>query len=140
MIREKSCGAVVYTEIDGETHYLIVRMRKGHFGMAKGHVEAGETEAQTAEREIKEETGLTVKVDTNFRRSIMYRPYAGCLKDVIFFVAHSSSTDTVPQQEEISSIRWATYDDALNILTYENDKDVLKHAREYLIRTGAIKK
>lgn len=140
MIREKSCGAVVYTEIDGETHYLIVRMRKGHFGMAKGHVEEGETEAQTAEREIKEETGLSVKVDTNFRRSVMYRPYAGCLKDVIFFVAHSESTQTVPQQEEISSIRWEKFDDALKILTYENDKDVLRHARDYLIRNGAIKK
>lgn len=138
MIREKSCGAVVYTEIDGEAHYLIVRMRKGHFGMAKGHVEEGESEAQTAEREIREETGLSVKVDTNFRRSVMYRPYAGCLKDVIFFVAHSPSTDTVPQQEEISSIRWEKFNDALKVLTYENDKDVLRHARDYLIRNGAI--
>ena len=139
MIREKSCGAVVYAEIDGETHYLIVRMRKGHFGMAKGHVEEGETEAQTAEREIKEETGLTVNVDTGFRRSVMYRPYAGCLKDVIFFVAHSPSTDTVPQQEEISSIRGEKFDDALKVLTYENDKDILRHARDYLIRNGRIK-
>lgn len=134
MIREKSCGAVVYTEIGGERNYLIVRMKNGHYGMPKGHVEPGESEKQTAEREILEETGLKVSVDTGFRKGVMYKPYDGCLKDVIFFVAHSDSVETVAQESEIRSIRWLDYDGAMDTLTYENDKDVLRHARMYIDR------
>lgn len=136
MIREKSCGAVVYTEIGGVRNYLIVRMKNGHYGMPKGHIEEGESEKQTAEREIFEETGLRVSVDTGFRKGVMYKPYEGCLKDVIFFVAHADSAETVAQESEIRSIHWRDYEGALDMLTYENDKDVLRHARMYIDRTA----
>ena len=61
MIQEKSCGAVIYTESRGRRIYLIELMQKGHCSICKGHVEEDESEHQTAEREIFEETGLSVK-------------------------------------------------------------------------------
>ena len=51
----------------------------------KGHMEPGETEEETAKREIREETGLLVRLDPGFRRSVRYSPKPGVDKDVIYF-------------------------------------------------------
>ena len=60
---EKSCGAVIFRK-DENWNVLLIRHAKGrHISFPKGHVEPGETESQTAEREILEETGLRVRVD-----------------------------------------------------------------------------
>ena len=50
-MREKSCGTVTFTKIDGEIKYLLTRTDYGVYGFAKGHVEDGESERQTAVRE-----------------------------------------------------------------------------------------
>ena len=55
---EKSCGAVIF---DGDK-VLVIQQVKGHWGFPKGHVENGETEIETALREIKEETNLDVEI------------------------------------------------------------------------------
>ena len=62
MIVEKSCGAIVYTKDHGDILYVIIRSKGGIYGFPKGHMEGNETEAETAFREIFEETGLTVKL------------------------------------------------------------------------------
>lgn len=130
-IREKSCGAVVYYERDGERLYLIEEMRGGHFAMPKGHVETGETEVQTAEREILEETGLQVKADTRFRAYNSYSPYPGCRKEVVYFTARANSMETSAQAEELRSILWLPYDEALRRLSYDNDREILRQAERY---------
>lgn len=135
MIKEKSCGAVVYTVADGEIKYLLVQMLGGHFSFPKGHVESGESEVQTALREIKEETDLDVSLDTVFRRTVVYSPYAGCEKEVVYFVARAKSCDTVCQQSEIRSALWLLYDDAIDRVTFDNDKKILASANEYLKNT-----
>ena len=56
MIYEKSCGAVVY-DIHNDYPFVVVEyMKKGHVSLPKGHMEEGETEEETAAREILEET------------------------------------------------------------------------------------
>ena len=64
---ELSCGAVVISREDGETRYLLIANPSGIWGFPKGHMEAGETERETALREIKEETGLDVQFLGDFR-------------------------------------------------------------------------
>lgn len=72
---EKSCGAIVYRKHHGNTEILLVRhLKSGHWSFPKGHMEAGETEEDTARREIKEETGLDVLLDTGFRETVNYSP------------------------------------------------------------------
>ena len=112
MIREKSCGAVVYRAEPQQNLFLIEHMRAGHFSMPKGHVEEGETEAQTAMREIREETGLKVYLNENFRRVITYSPYHECLKDVVFFLGLAEQGETVPQPSEIRELLWLPLEEA----------------------------
>ena len=132
MIHEKSCGAVIYTVQNGERLYLVERMRKGHFSICKGHVEAGESEHQTAAREIFEETGLSVEFVDGFRETTEYSPYENCRKTVVFFLAAADSTDVTVQEEEVSEIRWLPIQGAVETLTFASDREILQKAEEYL--------
>ena len=69
---EKSCGAVVFTRVNGEIKYLLIKSVTGFYGFPKGHVEIGESETQTALREIFEEVGLRVRLIPDFRREDEY--------------------------------------------------------------------
>ncbi len=129
---EKSCGAAIFALRDGQTLWLTERMRQGHTALCKGHVEPGETEHETAAREIREETALAVTFLDGFRERIEYSPQPGVMKEVIFFLARSESLDTVPQPEEVASIRWLPFDGAMPELTYADDKRVLASARAWL--------
>ncbi len=130
--QEKSCGAVVYYLQRGKRLYLLEEMRTGHFAMPKGHMEPGETEAETAEREILEETGLRVRVDTGFRAETEYAPRAGTVKQVVYFTARAGSMSTTVQLRELRSICWLPYKAALQKISYENDREVLRAAEQYL--------
>ena len=132
MLYEKSCGAVIYTEKDGRRLYLIELMQKGHRSICKGHVENDESERQTAEREILEETGLTVRFLDGFRETIEYSPYDGCMKTVVFFLAKADNTDVTVQEEEVREISWLPFEKALSALTFESDKETLRKAEHCL--------
>ena len=60
LLYEKSCGAVVCCQKDNDIKYLLVCEHGGYWVFPKGHMEAGESEHETAMREVKEETGLDV--------------------------------------------------------------------------------
>jgi len=84
---EKSCGAVIFRRTD-VWNVLLIRHNKGrHVSFPKGHVEPGETESQTAEREILEETGLRVRVDKRFRAENRYNIRPDTQKLVVIFAA-----------------------------------------------------
>lgn len=132
MIKEKSCGAVVYKKEKDKIYILIEEMKGGHFSIPKGHVEDNETEVETALREIKEETNLDVALDSNFREVVSYSPYQNCIKDVVFFIAEAKTFDTKEQLIEVSKIYWLEPYDAINKLTFESDKEVVRKALKYI--------
>ena len=132
MIYEKSCGAVIYYETDGTRMYFIEKMVKGHQSLCKGHVQENETEHETAIREILEETNLKISFVDGFRECIEYSPHTDCLKQVVFFLAKAESMDVLAQPEEVSSISQLSLEEALECLTYDGDKVVLKKADNFL--------
>lgn len=134
MKKEKSCGAVVYQFQDAQLYLLILKMRKGHYSIPKGHVENQESEEETALREIKEETNLKVKIDTNFREVITYFPFEGVSKDVVFFVAKYIDGEVKEQESEVEKAMWLNIEDALNILTHKSDQEVVKKAIQYITK------
>lgn len=129
---EKSCGAVIYTVVDGKRLYLIEIMRKGHASLCKGHVEGTESGHQTAAREIREETGLEVKFVEGFRQTIEYSPYRDCSKTVVFFLADADSSNVTIQEEEVREIEWLPYEEALTKLTFDSLREVLQQAENFL--------
>ncbi len=137
MIREKSCGAVVFIRRGGEVLYLIETMRQGHHSLCKGHVEGNETELETARREILEETALTVRFLDGFRKTISYSPYTGCVKEVVFFLAEAGDDRTTAQLSEVSSVRFLPLAKALETLTYEDDRRTLRAADLFLKKQSA---
>lgn len=134
MKKEKSCGAVVYKKENKETFILLLKHNAGHWSFPKGHVEEDETEEQTALREIKEETNLDVTIDKGFRRVSTYSPKEGVMKDVIFFIAKlkEDAEEEKAQECEIQELGWFSYEDAINTITYDNDKNILKQAIKYI--------
>lgn len=132
MKTERSCGAVIYKIENGEHLFLILRHAAGHWSLAKGHVKRGETEVETAYREIKEETGLDVEIDTKFRVTSEYSPKANTMKEVVFFVAEVVDDAITLQESEIHQARWCDYFAALDLITYQDDKNVIQAANEYL--------
>ncbi len=130
---EKSCGAIVYRKFHGNTELLLIKHANGgHWSFPKGHVEAGETELQTAEREIREETGIEVIIDPTFREIVSYSPKKDTQKDVVYFLAKAKNFDYVPQEEEISQIRWVELGRVHEILSYDNDKQLVNKAKPFL--------
>lgn len=132
MKQEKSCGAVIFREEEGNRCYLVIKSVKGHATLCKGHVEAGETEQETAVREILEETALTVEFVQNFRRVITYSPYPGCMKDVVFFLARVTGGTLTCQPEEVAEARFFPLDAALSALDHTSDREVLLSADQWL--------
>lgn len=135
MKREKSCGAIVFRKEKGQIRLLLLKHRYGgHWSFPKGHVEAGETEVQTALREIKEETGLSVTLLEGFRKSVEYYPKPHVKKQVVYFLGEAPDEKVHKQEEEISEIIWTDMDRGLQMVTFRNDKLLITEARRFLQR------
>ena len=121
-IKEKSCGCIIVK--DGKV--LLIEQVSGHWGFPKGHVEHDEEEEQTALREVKEETNLDVKIDSNKRYVEKYITDKGIDKEVVLFVAEPINEEIKMQEEEVSKIKWMSFEEAINQITFEETKQILK--------------
>ena len=123
---EKSCGAIVIYRDGSRYKILLVRNHNGrNYSFPKGHVEKGETEQETAIREVKEETGLSIEI-------IDYCPFGKIRKRVVFFMAQTMSNKVTVQKEEIDSYMWVDLEEAHTKCTYDNDLRVVRKAKENL--------
>ena len=95
-------------------------------------MEYGESEAQTALREIREETSLEVTLDTTFKAEYRYLVDGYIHKSALYFLA--SYTDGVfkPQKGEVYGIWLLPYEEALKQLDYEQDRRILRMAEKRL--------
>jgi len=131
---EVSCGAVVFTRTAGERRYVIVKSLEGYYGFPKGHVEAGETEEQTAYREIWEETGLKPQILPGFKVEDEYplpkKP--GVMKKVVYFAAEYTGQRIVHQVEELETAALMTYEQAMAVFQFESTKKVMRAAKTWI--------
>lgn len=136
---ESSCGAVVFRDIRGEVRYLLIKnKRSAHWGFPKGHIEMGETKEETAYREVLEETGLHINILNGFESISEYKIRDRIEKTVSIFVGTTKDTSTVIQVEEIEDYIWLTYEKAMNLLKFENDKNILGSAHKFLNENNYI--
>lgn len=132
----KSCGFIVYKAENNENFYLIIKSHNGDVGFPKGHMEPGENELQTAIRELKEETGVDVDTIYDFRYQIEYPlpRVPDAMKQTVYFLGKCASDDIIIQETEVASAEFVTYDKAIEKLTFEETKNMLKKAN-YIINS-----
>ena len=135
-VKERSAGAVVFSHMPDGPEYLLLRYGGGNWGFPKGHVEAGETDVQAAQREVAEETGIPVeqqKLLPGFEDDTDYRFRRGSTlveKDVIFFLLESTQRD-VKISHEHSGYAWLPYAQALQRVSFEGPRRILQAAHAF---------
>ncbi len=118
--QEKACGCIIIEE--GKV--LLIQQIEGHWGFPKGHMEAGETEIETAIREVKEETNLDVEINADKRYTMEYVINKEINKQVVLFIAKKIGGNEKYQKSEIKSMKWLKFEDALEIITYDNTREL----------------
>jgi bis(5'-nucleosidyl)-tetraphosphatase len=137
MNQEKSCGAVIYIIENFIHYYLLIQYQLNHhyWGFVKGHVEAFETERETAIREIKEEVNLEdLQFYPDFRYTHQYQSNPFTNKEVVFFLAKSSTRQVTLNPEEVRDSLWLPYRKAMDRLSYPNDQLLLHDVNERLLQ------
>lgn len=135
-VREVSAGGVIYRRLpDNALRFLLIKDSYDKWGLPKGHLEEGETPAEAALRETREEVGLQDLRLVGPIRIIdwRFRARGGRLihKFCHFFLLESPADDPVPQIDEgITACRWCSLEEALTDLSYDNARGVLRRAGE----------
>tara|TARA_B100000029_G_scaffold354192_1_gene346974 strand:- start:547 stop:963 length:417 start_codon:yes stop_codon:yes gene_type:complete len=125
---EKSCGVILFNEQEILLLQHSDKKKQGHWDFPKGHVEDGETELQTALRELAEETGITdVEVFPDFNHTISYhimKEGRRVFKEVTFFIGITIKKK-ISISDEHQAFAWLDYDSAIKRLTYDTAKETL---------------
>ncbi len=136
---EKSAGIVLFRNDASKNEFLLLNYPQGHWDFVKGKIEQNETPHGTAQRETKEETSITnIEFIDGFEESVEYDfrfKKEDIHKKVIFFLAKTDEKNIKISHEHNDYI-WLEYDNALKKTTFENAKDVLTKANEFLSNTN----
>ena len=113
---EKSCGVLPYRMVSGQQEFLLVfETYSKCWSLPKGHIEAGESDVQTALRELFEETGLTATLDTSRTATIEYPISSFARKKVAFFLGEVAGVPKV-REGEIDKFKWVTAEELKDYL------------------------
>ena len=133
---ETSCGFILFNY----DSILLLQYPQCHWSFPKGHIEEGETNHHaTASRELAEETGIVeisihedwvTRTEYTFRRKGSVVP-----KQVYWYIAETSELDVTLSHEHTNYL-WLDFEEAEAQLTFEQEKDILRSAREHLRWAG----
>lgn len=122
----------MYRVHDGKPLFLLIRDSYRNWGFPKGHLEDDEQPAAAAVREVREETGIeAIELDGEIDTIDWFFRFRGRLVHKVchFYLMHTRSAQTKPQRAEgITACRWATFDEAEQLVSYANARDVLQRA------------
>ncbi len=138
---EKSAGVIIFRREKDGIYYLLLhypsgaRAKKDYWDFPKGHIEEGEQEIETAEREAEEETGIKdLKFISGFREQMSYFfKFKGetVFKTVVFYLAETK-TDAATISFEHVGHKWLLFEAAQECLTFKNAKEMLAKAHQFL--------
>jgi len=134
-----AAGALCWRIVDDRIVVLLVhRTKYGDVTIPKGKLDEGETLPQTAVREIKEETGLTVSLGVPL--GVSEYPLSSGREKIVHYWAAEVSDRAIEQSTfvpnaEIAAIEWVTIKKARGYLTYERDVEILD-AFDALVKQG----
>ena len=137
--RQRVVEAIVFRRTDPVRFLLLRRTpaRGGWWQAVTGSVEDGEDLETAARREVREETGLAATVDfvdLDFAFPFEFTKYGG--EGPLAAVKHSFGIETAGEAvrtgEEHDAWEWVTYQEALDRLTWEDNKEAFRRLKQYL--------
>ena len=134
-VEATSAGAILFRDTRGQREYLLLKSRPGDWEFPKGGVEGNEELQQTAIREVTEESGVSdFRLIDGFREEYDYVFEAGgkrIHKTVHLFIARSFEASAQLSNEH-RDLQWRDYEQAINTITQDGPREILKEADSYL--------
>ena len=130
MRKEFSAGGIVF---NSEGKVLVTQHSQNHhWSFPKGLIDPGQTTEEAAIREVKEEGGVEAEIIDKIGYNKYVYTYEGekIFKVVTYFLMKYLSGDPKDHDWEVSEANWYTVEDALNQLTFSQDKGLLNKALE----------
>jgi 8-oxo-dGTP pyrophosphatase MutT (NUDIX family) len=124
----RAAGGVVRRKgRDGRTVYAIIhRPKYDDWTLPKGKLDPGESERDAALREVEEETGIRCQMDRELG-SVSYVDSLGRDKTVRYWLMTPEEGEFTPTRE-VDEIRWLGAEDAMRLLSYDRDREILRAA------------
>jgi 8-oxo-dGTP pyrophosphatase MutT (NUDIX family) len=142
---EHSAGGVVFRRVDRRIFLGLIKDSYGKWTFPKGHLEKGESAAQAALRETREEMGLRRlrlvaplgSVSIKFKDRFV-QVGTTVQKRIDFFLMETPSDERgKPERSEgISDLRWVPYRQAAKFASYKNVQPIVKRAVAHLDETA----
>ena len=108
---------------------LVHRPKYDDWTFPKGKPDRGESDEETALREVEEETGYRVELGRELP-STRYEGHEGREKVVRYWLMQPVGESSFEANAEVDELRWVPWDDAERLLTWERDLPVLADARK----------
>ena len=137
-IEDFSCGVIPYRVVDGVRQFLLVQHKAGHWAFPKGHPEQGESQVETARRELAEETGIDrVELDEGhpFEERYLFTKRSGKRVDkrVVYYLGLADPSQSVRVQEaEVSDYAWGDAEATRERMTFEEGRALVDAVMSYL--------
>jgi ADP-ribose pyrophosphatase YjhB (NUDIX family) len=126
VVRETTSGGVVFRKSakTGQLQILLMQDAKNRWTIPKGHVEPGEEPGATAEREIREETGLQDMEVFSWLGKVNFRYRRGhtlvLMTMHIYLVEAQGNTDKLHPEDWLNDIKWLAATEAVDKIAYDD--------------------
>lgn len=121
----KKAGAIILSQANPELIVLIYRDKQKDWSFPKGHIEDEEEIAETTCREVKEETGLLVKLLSELPL-MEYNHPAGDMVAVHMFLTQSENDSALRPEALGDKVVWVNFKEVYEKLSYDNIKNYYK--------------
>jgi transcription antitermination protein NusB len=136
MPEEALAGAVIYRQEKDKFFFLFVHDVFGYWTLSKGHLKEKETPEQGAAREVKEETGVDIKIEKEIGRNeyVSSDPEKGKIKKrVIYFLASTSEKNAhLKETGGLDRVKWFKTEELGDLKTYEDIRPIIAKAVKIL--------
>jgi len=135
-MKDECFGIVPIFTNETDSLFLLIQHQAGHWGFPKGHANPGESALETAKRELEEETGIRdceVLEEPSFVEHYSFVKEGEPIeKTVTYFLAFVNSMEVQLQAEEIQNSAWICFEEAVKLITFDANRQVLREVKAYL--------